>query len=50
LVAVKSNTIELQEEIRIRVESEDSITRRVISANGNYYLNLGDAIGGEKKL
>jgi len=34
----------------VRVDSEGNITRRVISANGNYYLILGDAVGGEKKL
>jgi hypothetical protein len=34
----------------VKVFSEGHITRRVISANGNYYLILGDAVGGEKKL
>jgi hypothetical protein len=34
----------------VRVASEAIIKRRVISANWNYYLTIGDGVSGEKKL
>ena len=34
----------------MRVASEGYIKRRVIFANGNYYLIIGDGVGGKEKL